>query len=188
MPLTPRAIVQCDRDGKDIRSFPSVIEACKELGITNKEHIYRSIKYGVVAFGYRWRYLDEPLAEMQGYNMRLKPVIATDRDGVDHEYKSIVDASSDLGVSVSHIQEAIITGGLAKGYRFRLLGADPKPKKNRHRNVVVALDDEGNIIKQWPSVYDAAENLGVIPSAIYWAINPKHKNAKCKGHRLRYKD
>lgn len=187
MPLTPRAIVQCTKEGEDIKTFPSALDACKELGIKNKEHIYKSIKYGVVAYGYRWRFADEPLVEPQTYGMRLKPVIAT-KDGIDVEHPSIVAASKETGATVSHIQECILTGGKAKGYRFRLAGTDPKPvaKRGVRYKVVVALDDDGNIAKRWPCVYDAARDLGVIDAAIYWAVNPKHPNAKCKGYWLRY--
>lgn len=187
MPLTPRAIVQCTREGKDIKAFPTISDACKELGITNKERIYKSIRHGVVAFGYRWRYADEPLAEPQGYGMRLKPIIAT-KDGVDKEYSNIVVASNEIGATISHIQEAILTGGVAKGYRFRMKGTEPKKKKDRHRKTVYAIDDDGNVVKEWPCVYDAAAALGVIPAAIYLTINPKRPEARCKGYRLRYKE
>ena len=187
MALSPRAIVQCDKDGNDIRYFPSVKEACIELGIANKEHIYRSIKYGVVAYDCRWRYADEPLVEPVGFDMRLKPVIAA-KDNVEEEYPSIVSASKATGASISHIQEAILTGGVAKGYRFYLAGTSPKQKKPRFRKAVVAIDEDNNILKEWPSAYDAALDLGVNLSAIYLCINPKRRYSQCKGYRLKYKD
>ena len=186
MPLTPRAVVQCTREGEDIKAFPTVIDACKELGIKNKEHIYKSIRHGVVAFGYRWRYLDEPLVEPQAYDMRLKAVVAV-KDSVDQEFPSIVEASKATGATVSHIQQAILTGGKAKGYCFRLKGSGPKEAKGRHCRAVVAVDDSGSTIREWPSVYATAESLGVIPAAIYQAINSRRPDAKCKGYRLRYK-
>ena len=189
MPLAPRAIVQCSKDGEDIRVFPSALEACEAVGTKHKVHIYKSIKYGVVAFGYRWRWIDEPLKDAQGYNMRLKPVIAS-KDGIETEYDNIVIASKDIGATISHIQEAILTGGTAKGYQIRLKGEEQKPKAKRSSRYkeVIAIDDDGNIVKQWASVYDASKELGVIDAAIYWCVSPKHPNAKCKGYRLRYKE
>lgn len=167
--------------------FPSVQEACEALGIKSKDAIYKAIKYGLLAKGYRWRYLNTPLTPPQSYAMRLKPVIVS-KDDIDIEYPSIVEASKATGASVSHIQQAIITGGLAKGFRFRLAGVKPKPNQGRHHKTVIAFDDKGHIVKRWGSVKEAAIDLGVIGAAIYWAVNPKHPNATCKGYRLRYED
>ena len=189
MPLRPREVIQCDKDGSDIRWFSSALDACASLGVNGKEHIYKSIKYGVVAFGYRWRWADEPIVTPQSYDMRLKPIIAF-KDGIDIEYPNIGIASKETGASISHIQDVILTGGQAKGYRFRLAGSPSKPiaKRQPKRKAVVAIDDQGDIVQEWPCAYDAAKGLGVIDAAIYHALNKKYPNAKCKGYQLRYKD
>lgn len=53
---------------------------------------------------------------------------------------------------------------------------------------VVAIDDDGNVVREFESAYDAAEKLGVINAAVYWALNEKHSEARCRGYRLRYKE
>ena len=52
---------------------------------------------------------------------------------------------------------------------------------------IYAIDDDGNVVSEYECAYDCAKALDVIDAAVYWCLNPKHPNAKCKGHRLRYK-
>lgn len=188
MPLTPRAIFQCTRNGEDIRVFGSVNDICNALHISSKDKIYKAIKYGLVAYGYRWRYEDELLVDPSHYDMRLKPIIAY-KDDASISYPSISKASLELDISISLIQQAIITGGKAKGYRFALQGeASKEPARRRiTRKAVVALDEEGNIIKEWDNVKSASKDLSVSPSFLYWCLSPK-RNVKCKGYKLRYKE
>lgn len=185
MPLTARAIVQCGKDGKDIQFFESAEKACKTLGILNKGHLYKAIKYGLICRDFRWRWVDSPLADPQSYDMRGKAVLAT--KGEDKKrYKHVAEASRATGASVSSIQQAILTGGLAKGYRYKLVGSKSKPIAKRSPKVlgVVALNEKGKTIKRWPSVIIAAIELGISPSAVYYAVH--HPGSKCQGFRLKY--
>ena len=189
MPNKSRAIIQCNRDGEDIQMFSSVQEAGLALGIGDTGHIYKSIKYGLVAHGYRWRWVDEPLVDISSYGMRLKKVVAY-KDDRETIYPSIVAASNELGASVSHIQMAILTGGVAKGYRFRLLGDPVKPlaRRSSRSRAIVSIDDDGHIMGEYGSAKEAALLLGVSGPAIYWCLSKSHADSKCKGYRLRYKD
>ena len=185
MPLTARAIVQCGKDGKDIRSFESAEKACKTLGILNRGHLYKAIKYGLICRDFRWRWADSPLVKPQSYDMRGKAVIAI--QGEDKKrYKNVAEASRATGATVSSIQQAILTGGMAKGYRFKLVGSKAKPIAKRSPKVlgVVSLNEKGKAIKRWPSVIIAAIELGVSPSAVYYAVH--HPGSKCQGFRLKY--
>ena len=185
MPLTARSIVQCGTDGKDIQSFESAEKACKTLGILNRGHLYKAIKYGLICKDFRWRWADSPLVEPQSYDMRGKAVIAIQGE-VKKRYKNVAEASKATGATISSIQQAILTGGLAKGYRFKLVGYKAKPIAKRSPKVleVVALNEKGKAIRRWPSVIIAAIELGVSPSAVYYAVH--HPGSKCQGFRLKY--
>lgn len=189
MANSPVKVVMCSKKGKDIATFKSAREACKKNGISSPSNIYKAIKYGLIVKGYRWRFIDQPLMDLVSYDMKNKPIVAI-KDDIRKEYESIDKASKELGISISHIEQAIITGGIAKGYRFFILGEKEKdiPRRNNRKKEVVILDENNNILESFGSVNEASIYLGVIPSAVYYALNKKNKNARCKGKILRYKE
>ena len=52
---------------------------------------------------------------------------------------------------------------------------------------VVAIDDDGNVVREFEIAYDMAKYLGVINAAVIWALNEKRPEVRCKVYRLRYK-
>ena len=191
MALKARRVVQCDLSGKMIRYFISAKEAAESLGSKWPASINKAAKYGLTFRGYRWRFEGEELVtNPKGTPGAKRKVIAVNLDTkVEQTFPSISEASRRLGIRITSIESALQTGGNTKGYSFYYLGMGPMPKEKKKRicRSVRAIDEEGNVIKEWPTVSDAAKELGVIDSAIYGCLNRKNPNARCKGYRLRYK-
>ena len=191
MPITARKVVQCDQDGNPIASFDSALLASRACNGKTATSIHRAIRYGLLAFGYRWKYEDEPLKpRSDGTPGKRRKVIALDLSSNEETlFESMSEASRSIGIRLSAIESAIQTGCKAKGYRFRYEGEGfiTPSKSAPYRKKVVALDDEDNPAIIFESAYEAAEKLRVNPSAIYWCLNPKHHSSKCKGYRFRYR-
>lgn len=47
-------ILMCDKEGKAIRRFAKVVDACKFMGGVSKFNILRSARQGCLAYGYLW--------------------------------------------------------------------------------------------------------------------------------------
>lgn len=191
MALTPRKVIQCDRAGNDLRSFSSAKEAASFFNSNCPSAVQKAIRHGTCAFGYRWRYEGEPLyIRLEGTPGKRRRIVAVSQtDGKETTYPSLSDASRQLGIGITAIESSLLMGCLAKGYRFRYEGEEMAEsfKNKKHRQAVVAIDDDGNIVKEFPSAYEAAKELGVIHAAIYRCLSPRNPDAKCKGFRLRYK-
>lgn len=191
MPLSPRRIIQCDLDGNEIRYFDSVKQALESLGSKWPTSINRAAKYGLTFHGYRWRFEGEELVtNPKGTPGARRKIVAVNLENKEEEtFLSLSEASRRLGIGLTSIESSLQTGGNVKGYTFYYLDKGPLPKerKKRMHRAVIAIDEEGKMIKEWPSVSNAAKELGVIDAAIYGCLNSKNPNARCKGYRLRYK-
>lgn len=192
MPNVARKVIMCDKAGNDLQTFSSTLEAARSFGLHRTvTAISKAIRHGKCAYGYRWRYADEPLyIKPKGTPGKARKIIAVDEQGKEIILPSISGASRKLGIGVSSIESALISGCAAKGYRFHYEGSSPAKsyKHDRHHLGVEVLDEEGNIVGVYDSAKEAAAALGVIPAAVYRCLNPKNKDAKCKGYRLRYKE
>ena len=184
-------VVQCSIDGNDIASFPSAKDAALALGGKFGSSITRSIRYGTTSFGYRWRYFDKPLKEMRSDNQmgKARRIVVTKPDGTYiATYPSQSEAARQLGIGISLIESLLMTGGSSKDYHFYFedLG-DKRNDTPRYAREIVSLNEDGSIYEEYPSVKVAAKSLGVIPAAVYIALRKDKPNARCKGHRFRYK-
>lgn len=191
MPNVPRKVVQCDRLGNDLREFNSAKEAAFSLGFATANAINKAVRHGNCAFGFRWRYADQPLyIKPMGTPGKSRKIIALGEEGSETTFPSISEASRKLGIGITAIESALLMGCEAKGYHFRYEG-EPLAKSykhDRHKRKVIAIDDKGRIIAEYPCAFDCAKTLGVIKAAVYRCLKEKDSKAKCKGHRLRYKD
>ena len=189
MARTPRKVIQCDKDGKAIASFPSAKAASLSFGSPYPNAIFRAIRYGVTAFGYRWRYEGEdcvnPIKKTPG---KRRPIISIKIDNQERLFESLSNASKDLGVGISAIEHALLTGGQVKGYRFCYADADaviPAKSQPLTRSIEV-IDEVGQVVATYLSAKEASKALGVSLSMIYWCTAHKSKQRRCKGYRLRY--
>lgn len=191
MPNTARKVIQCDRSGNDLREFVSAKEAALSFGSTNGNAINKAIRHGNCAFGYRWRYADEPIyIKPEGTPGKSRSIVAIDENGTESIFSSLSEASRQLGIGLSAIESALHTGCAAKGFHFRYEGEPIAKsfKREKHRKAIIAIDDECQVVAQYASAYECAANLGVIPAAVYRCLNKNNPDAKCKGYRLRYKN
>ena len=183
-------VIQCTKEGKDLREFSSAKEAQLFFGSKTGNSISKAIKHGNCAFGYRWRYAGQPLyIKPEGTPGKRRAIIADDLKGTETSYPSISEASRKLGVGITSIESSLLMGCTVKGYRFRYEGEpfSESFKHKRNRRKVLFLDDDGNVIKEYESAYDCAKDLGVIPGAVYRCLRGDKPNARCKGRRLRFK-
>ena len=186
-----RKVIQCDTSGQEIRCFQSASEASFAMGSRYATSIHRSIQYGSLAFGYRWKYEGEELKSIQSGTPGVRrKVISIDMSTMEETlYQSLSEASRLLGIKLSAIEAALQTGCIADGYRFRYEGMDivTQAKKHCFRRSIVGIGEAGEV-KHWSSAYDASKELDVSSGAIYGCLNNKNPNAKCKGYRLRYEE
>ena len=190
MPNVPRKVVQCDRSGNDLREFNSAKEAALSLGFATPNAINKAVRHGHCAFGYRWRYADMSLyIKPEGTPGKSRAIVAIGGSGAEEAFLSISEASRKLGIGLTAIESALQMGCEAKGYHFRYEGEAlaKSYKHERHRRKVVAIDDDGGIVAEYPCAMECARSLGVIKAAVYRCLREKDSKAKCKGHRLRYK-
>ncbi len=191
MPNVPRKVVQCDRSGNDLREFSSAKEAALSLGFLTPNAINKAVRHGRCAFGYRWRYADMPLyIKPEGTPGKSRRIVAIAKDGGEEAFPSLSEASRKLGIGITAIESALQMACKAKGYRFRYEGEAlaKSYKHERYRRKVVAIDDDGGIVAEYPCAMECARSLGVIKAAVYRCLREKDSKAKCKGHRLKYKD
>ena len=186
----PSRIIQCDKEGKDLREFSSAKEAQLFFGSKTGNSISKAIKHGNCAFGYRWRYVGQPLyVRPEGTPGKRRTIISDDLKGTETSYPSISESSRKLGIGITAIESSLLMGCTVKGYRFRYEGEpfSESFKHNRNRRQILVIDDDGNVIKEYANAYDCAKDFGVIPGAIYRCLRSCNPNARCKGRRLRYK-
>ena len=191
MALKARKVIKCDKNGKDLQGFSSAKEAALSFGSDCPSAISKAICHGNCAFGYRWRYENEPLfVKPTGTPGKKRGVVAIrETDKKETLFPSISSASRELSIGVTAIESALLMGCLAKGYRFRYEGEELAStyKNKKKRLEVVAIDDSGKEIMTYPCAYDAAKAIGVSVGAIYRCLNERNPDAKCQGYRFRYK-
>lgn len=102
--LTKKAIIQCDLEGKYIKSFKSINEASRCIGKSPQSirkclnGDYRS------AYGFIWKYKDQNNV----IRKRVCKIYQCDLSGKTiQSFKSVKDASSSLNISVSSINNCI---------------------------------------------------------------------------------
>lgn len=111
MPDSSRPVEQIDPDtGRNIRTFPGVCRAARAFGLSSGSDLYRAAHTGSICCGFLWRY-----ADCRGYPVeRLDP----DTGALDAVFLSVVTAG---GPDPGPVCRALVDGGVAGGYRWRML-------------------------------------------------------------------
>lgn len=107
-----KKVIQCDKDGKYIAEFPSVLDASIKTGVTRARISSVLTKRGKHAGGYIWVYAEDfPITEISNYHTRKKgvPIIQIDPDTerIIGYYDSVADAGRSLGVSYKAIHKVL---------------------------------------------------------------------------------
>ena len=103
--LTKVAVIQLNKDGKYIKSYKSILEACKAIGENAKPQAIKNCLNGKfsTAYGYVWKYKDK-----QNVKRKSISIYQVDINGaLVKKYKSVKDASMDTGISVSFINNCL---------------------------------------------------------------------------------
>lgn len=113
-----KAVIQYSLDDKYIKTYPSISEANIALNkAKNNQGISKCLKgIYLTAFGYKWKYKDQPNVsrEKKTYIYALD-----DNHSIVKRYNSVKEASIELGVNVSSINNAIRLNLKVKGYHWK---------------------------------------------------------------------
>lgn len=190
--ITP--VAQFDMDGNYIKTFPSVAEAAEEVN-SLPQGIYSACDgYYASRRGYQWRYLSD--AEKCGMKLSkvkqqplIRPVHQYTMDG-DYvaSYNSISEAMYQFGARGTGGIRSVCTGRNrhSHGYRWSYekvekLGSIEDDKGLRP---VVQMDTNGNVIKVYSKMKDAAKEHNITVGSIWAVCNGKHSCAK--GYKWKY--
>lgn len=111
-----KAIIQLSLDDKYIKTYRSISEALVALKKSpSNQGISQCLKGKYeTAFGYKWKYKD--LKNVSRTKKKKPYIYLLDNKRIIRKYNSVKEASNELGVSVSTINNAIRLGYKAKGY------------------------------------------------------------------------
>lgn len=182
-----KPIAQYSIDGKFIRSWESISEAQLKLNLTSISNALLGVtRY---AGNYQWRYYNGDDSNIEATTTKEKSVYQFDLQGnLIKCWKSAQEASKTFENSNS---ARVAIGNCcnnkvnqAYGYFWSF-----KPrfefKTNKHYAAVAKYDDEGNFLKSYTTLKEAALDCGLKTSTNITACI-KGKQKRCGGFRWRY--
>lgn len=188
-------VVQLDKmTGEKIEVYPSVHQAEEKFGRCINFCVNKEIQ---TAYGYCWIYEKEYLKmnkkELYDYvNSTCEHIIQFDLDGnILNVYESITEAAKKYNISPSVISRVILhqrctcVNSIFMYYADYLKYGFQKKERTIYMKPIYQLDDNKNIINEFPSVVKAAQFVGTKDSNISTAIG---RNGKCAGYYWKYKN
>ena len=198
-------IVQADYDGRIINTIISISDAASSVN-KNLSNFASNIKKGY-AYGFIWitkdneNNLPDIINELEQKKYHLLQI---DSNGnVIKRFQSSLEAEKEIGIDHSNILFAINSKTKegkyfrkAKGYYWVDINETPdyqidfQYKKNCGQKIVQQYDLQGNLLKEFPSVKDAQESLGIDrnkTSSIYDCLSTKKGNSQAYGFVWKYK-
>ena len=172
-----KKVWQYDLNGKFIKEFNSTKEAMTELGIVSAE-ICRAILREGSTGGFLWRRPSDDKNKVVVKRKKIrktKKVWQYDLNGkFIKEFNSTKEATAELGISAGNIRSAISERISAGGFLWRRPSDDKNKvikRKTRKFKKVLQYDLKGNFIKEFNSVKEAKDEVGIGgDSTIYCAI------------------
>lgn len=202
-PLLSRPINQYDSNGHYIKTYPSVKEACRQLGHGNFARAAQSLN--ALCYGYQWRYDNGDYSDIEPYDSfhptpkRRKAVLQYDLDGnFIQEYESIEHITDKEGKA--HISDCCNKKrNSALGYIWRYKDIsnaqcntegyyDVKPYQkvvNGEKEVIV-YDIQGNFCGKYKSMQEAARKYGTTTALMGAVCRGERKHSK--GYIFAYSD
>lgn len=181
---SPKPVLQYDRYGNFIAKYESAKIACEAIGEINRQYISKACKAKTTnAFGYIWRYWNEPLQqeELENIFFITKPIkqYTSDLDFIK-QWDSIMEASITLNIDKNSIGEICNRRNknrhTAGGFVWCFYDEDPicdKTVPYTGRRKVKQFDKFGKLIKEYPSLQEAARNTNTKWQAIQRCCNRK---------------
>lgn len=187
-------VAQFDMDGNYVQTFPSVNDIASSMNV-RPQAIYNVCDgYSPSFGGYQWKYL--PDAEKCG--MKLKKLKVCPKKVMVHQYtmggnyiasfESISSAMYQFGAKGTGGIRACCEGRnrYCHGYRWSYEKMDKLPpmRKDNGLRRVAKLDDNGNVIKVYEKIVDAAKEHNRSPCSIQAVCAGIHE--KCAGYHWEY--
>jgi hypothetical protein len=189
-------VLQFSREGKLIKEFSCIKKAVKKTGI-NYDNIIKCLcsKKGT-AGGFQWKRKRELSKSSNCYKIdpvkkeisnRQKSLLQFDLNGkYIKEYPSIVEASRDINVAHQSISCAVRNKGTSGGFQWRPIEdprfkngiidiAEVKPKLYSNSKSVLQYTRDGNFVKEYHSVGEAARKTGITRECITGCAKGKNK-------------
>lgn len=179
-----RSVDQYSPDGEYLRTYNNCAEAAKEMGISHNS-ISQHCKQEVCKYktkGFYWRYKGDELkfVERPKYNLEGTKT-RVDQYTLDCEFvktfDSVTEAAEAVGMKDTSSISHVLTGKIktAGGWQWRRFGDPPptQPVKSATKKVR-QLTKDGQEVKVWNTITEAAKELG---------IQGSHISGVCKGKR-----
>lgn len=174
-----RPIDQYSKNGKLLKSFSSIIEACESLDRNaSSSHISECCR-GILctAYGYIWRYKDEPFNK---YAINDNRTVSVDQYSLDGEllntYSTIIEIPSEICNCLSSVS-ACCKGKLktTSGYVWRYHN-EPFDKysvkyKKKSGKTLYVYDESFNFVNKFKSYTDFGDFIGLTKHAVRRHIN-----------------
>jgi hypothetical protein len=195
-------VLQFDKNGKFLKEYPSRETAAKQLNIRQVMIRLCCKRTYKLASGYQWRYKSDPLfskgirdIEPVKYKPRpnISPVLQFDLQGnFIREYQTKTEAEKYTGIKRDNIKTCASKAGnyIAGGFQWRYkndpvfkdgiknIGPACKPvyfKQNKKN--ILKFDLQGNFVKEYESVFQAAREIGAGHKSIRHCAKGKAKTA-----------
>jgi hypothetical protein len=95
-----RAVQMLDVDGRILREFPSVTDACRSLGVRNTANLSACCSGSRKSFrGFRWKHADGEIPKTAEPRQDGRIFVATNPDGTETRYRGLPDIRNRLGGS-----------------------------------------------------------------------------------------
>lgn len=187
LPSIVRPVLQYDTDGHLLNRWASIAEASREVGLTASQICASCLRRIHTSGGYIWCYEDEENAiekslKARSFGYGKKHVFQFSMNGeFIREWESAEEVFKELGFKTSSISLAC-SGKIQQAYGFFWSRSRTLPEKNlskikKKNRSVLQFSVEGNLIKQWSSINDAAFSLKIDNSSISKACRGKSKTA-----------
>lgn len=172
-------ICQYTKEGQFVKRYASIIEAAEMNPPADSSNIYHCCNRETPScVGYVWRYEGDKFGEY--INKALSPVKQYDLDGkFIQRYDSIKEASKSTGIISSGINNCCLglslsSGGFVWKYDDGNYN-DIEVYKNPLHKEVNCFSLNGNFIRSYKSIAEAAQNLGINGSSISMCCKGKLK-------------
>lgn len=172
-----KAVCQYSMDGQYLRTYCSISEASRQLGINTAAIISVCQQNSISAGGFRWSYEQHPYEFRNRDNYRSAQIICVETGTV---YDSITDASQALHIDRHYI--SLNCKGKysdAGGKHFQFVGGTIKKRKAVS---VYSADDQ--FLKRFDTMKEAAAWCGISESTISKAMKHQGELIK-KSYRFR---
>lgn len=183
---TKSPVIQLSLEGEFIKEWPSAKKASKDLNINDGRIGSVCMGKSITAGGYRWLYKSD--YESGNYTFKstdpynIKSIVQLDMEcNFIKEFDSIARASRDTNINRTTINRVLahkVGGKTAGGFIWLYKKEyDELINNNKLKEVLLApkrpiiqTDKNGNFIKEWNSMEEAAENLNVSAAIIRLSI------------------